>query len=460
MKSFYFILILIITSSKITAQTLEAQSAGQCKTYQESLIVPDEKMINVLKLVLAPIGIPPNFLLYPCPNINNCVAKTVGNYRYIFYDPKYLDALVSKKGSGWVELFIFAHEIGHHLCGHTTRPAKDIDEQREYEIEADKYGGFILAKLNATLAQTLIFVSNLPDPDNPKYSTHPLRKDRITAVTTGYYNAKDTTIAKVFKLLDLTTLSNSTEAILFSAFDNYYSNNTNLALTEFKKIYHKDSTFTPAISGLALTYAKLNSFDNSDLYLSHIHKVTGNNFDYFQLQNQIDKKRESASLVSKFSKEIASDPTNAALYYKRANIYKELGDEEKYQIDLKKSFDLGYNFSWPKTSYPEKKEKLNTAYYALGTAKELTKNGVLTKEGGFIGLGKTQQVDFTKAYFTKVDIPGTNSIIIGAKKAKLITNPPIGSYKIEGENGNADKLTILNSKEFWSVSKYLVIVIE
>jgi uncharacterized protein YoxC len=121
------------------------------------------------------------------------------------------------------------------------------------------------------------------------------------------------------------------------------------------------------------------------------------------------------------------------------------------------------------TSYQEatqesqsKTEKLNTAYYTFGTAKELTKNGVLTKEGGFIGLGKTQKVkeDFNKQYFTKVDISTTSSITLGAKKAKLVTTHPAESYKIEGENGKAEKLNILNPDEFWSASKYLVIIVE
>jgi hypothetical protein len=109
-----------------------------------------------------------------------------------------------------------------------------------------------------------------------------------------------------------------------------------------------------------------------------------------------------------------------------------------------------------------KTEKLNTAYYAFGTAKELIKNNVLTKEGGFIGLGKSQKVkeDFNKSYFTKVDISTFTEIPLGAKKAKLITTHPAGSFRIDGADGKAEKLVITNSDEFWSASKYLVIVIE
>jgi hypothetical protein len=109
-----------------------------------------------------------------------------------------------------------------------------------------------------------------------------------------------------------------------------------------------------------------------------------------------------------------------------------------------------------------KTERLNTAYYAYGTAKELIKNNVLTKEGGFIGLGKSQKVkeDFNKEYFTKIDVTSVNVIPLGAKKAKLVTTHPAGSYKIEGAEGKAEKLTITNAEDFWSASKYLVVVIE
>lgn len=106
--------------------------------------------------------------------------------------------------------------------------------------------------------------------------------------------------------------------------------------------------------------------------------------------------------------------------------------------------------------------KLNTAYYAYGTAKELKRQGVITKEGGFIGLGKSEAMmkDFNRNYFTKIDITQTNSIPLAAKKAKLLTSHPSGSYKFEGPEGKVEKLTILNADEFWSNSKYLVIIIE
>jgi hypothetical protein len=47
-----------------------------------------------------------------------------------------------------------------------------------------------------------------------------------------------------------------------------------------------------------------------------------------------------------------------------------------------------------------------------------------------------------------------------AKKAKLVTNHPEGSYAIVGENDKADKLVISNATDFWKEGNYLVIEIE
>lgn len=123
--------------------------------------------------------------------------------------------------------------------------------------------------------------------------------------------------------------------------------------------------------------------------------------------------------------------------------------------------NLNTNYKVVEAESAEKTEIINTAYYAIGTAKELTEKKVITKEGGFIGIGKStkMQADFNKDYFTKINAEQTTSINIGAKKAKLLSTHPSGSYKFVGEKP-VQKLEITNAKDFWSVSKYLVIVIE
>jgi len=110
----------------------------------------------------------------------------------------------------------------------------------------------------------------------------------------------------------------------------------------------------------------------------------------------------------------------------------------------------------------QKTEELNTAFYVLGSKKELIENKIILKKGGFVGIGKIEKLreDFNKDYFTKVDITTINEIPINASKAKVITSHPANSYKLELNGKIIEKLVILDKKQFWSVSKYLVIVIE
>jgi len=107
----------------------------------------------------------------------------------------------------------------------------------------------------------------------------------------------------------------------------------------------------------------------------------------------------------------------------------------------------------------EKDDMINTAYYVIGTKKELLENEVITKEGGFIGMGKIAKLKdkFNKDYFTKIDIRNTSEISVYAKKGTIVTSHPSDSYTLEGED-KLDKIIISNPTEFWAASKYLVIM--
>jgi len=102
---------------------------------------------------------------------------------------------------------------------------------------------------------------------------------------------------------------------------------------------------------------------------------------------------------------------------------------------------------------------LNKAFYAFGTLKELKDNGIIEKTGGVIGMGKTpiMKKDFNKDYFTEIDIRNFDYLRLMAKKAKLITVHPEGSFHFTGKK-LADTLFIDNSSEFWKASKYLVVL--
>lgn len=123
--------------------------------------------------------------------------------------------------------------------------------------------------------------------------------------------------------------------------------------------------------------------------------------------------------------------------------------------------NINMNYEEIEQEVEVKTEKLNTAYYAFGTSKELKEKGIITKEGGFIGIGKSSKLkdDFNRDYFTKLNITQTSSIVIGAKKVKILTTHPSNSYKLIGEK-TVEKIEITNAEEFWGASKYLVIIIE
>jgi septal ring factor EnvC (AmiA/AmiB activator) len=185
----------------------------------------------------------------------------------------------------------------------------------------------------------------------------------------------------------------------------------------------------------------------------------------YDLMNK--NKQRIASLRSKLKE---SNGKNDELEKFIARLTTDIEEKDAQINDLKDQLEkLNVEMANLNTTYEEaiqesnvKTEKLNTAYYAFGTSKELIKNNVLTKEGGFIGMGKTAKMkeDFNKGYFTKVDVSTLTEIPLGAKKAKLVTTHPAGSYKIEGADGKAEKITITNPEEFWSASKYLVIVVD
>lgn len=106
------------------------------------------------------------------------------------------------------------------------------------------------------------------------------------------------------------------------------------------------------------------------------------------------------------------------------------------------------------------RNELNTAHFVIGTAKELKEKGIVTKEGGLAGIGATKKLNadaLGDGHFKQIDITQTMELPIAAKKARLLTTHPQGSYRFEGE---VEKLVITDPQAFWSASKYLVVMAE
>ena len=71
-----------------------------------------------------------------------------------------------------------------------------------------------------------------------------------------------------------------------------------------------------------------------------------------------------------------------------------------------------------------------------------------------------KSADFNKDYFTQIDIRTTKEIKLYSKRAELLTTHPAKSYELVKDDKGQLTLKITNPKEFWSVSKYLVIQVK
>jgi len=106
--------------------------------------------------------------------------------------------------------------------------------------------------------------------------------------------------------------------------------------------------------------------------------------------------------------------------------------------------------------------KMNTAYIVSGTYKELKSKGILNKEGGFLGMGRSEYLvkDVSDSLFKQIDITEIKTIPVNSKSAKLVTDHPLNSYEmvLEGEKKIA-YIEIKDPAQFWKISKYAVVEI-
>ena len=102
----------------------------------------------------------------------------------------------------------------------------------------------------------------------------------------------------------------------------------------------------------------------------------------------------------------------------------------------------------------EQDKAINAAWFVFGTKSELKSQKIL-QSGDVL-----KNADFNKDYFTQIDIRTTKEIKLYSKRAELLTTHPAGSYELVKDDKGQLTLKITNPKEFWRVSKYLVIQVK
>ena len=102
----------------------------------------------------------------------------------------------------------------------------------------------------------------------------------------------------------------------------------------------------------------------------------------------------------------------------------------------------------------EQDKAINAAWFVFGTKSELKSQKIL-QSGDVL-----KNADFNKDYFTQIDIRTDKEIKLYSKRAELLTTHPAGSYELVKDDKGQLTLKITNPKEFWSVSRYLVIQVK
>ena len=98
--------------------------------------------------------------------------------------------------------------------------------------------------------------------------------------------------------------------------------------------------------------------------------------------------------------------------------------------------------------------EMNTVYYVFGTKKELKAQRIL--DGGDV----LKNGNFNRDYFTAKDQRVLKSIPLYSKSAKLMTAHPSGSYSLTKDGSGQYTLHITDASRFWSISRYLVILVK
>jgi tetratricopeptide (TPR) repeat protein len=247
--------------------------------------------INLIDRMLEPTGLKSNFIPVRLDGLDNCAAINLDGLRFIAYDEVFLKALNKFGKTDWIKVSIFAHEIGHHLNGHTLTSSTSVKEQILKELEADEFSGFLLQKLGATLGESLAGINLLGSIKDSE--THPSKERRLSAIKKGYDNA----LNQDKKLLRLNEQSKAEDYLV----------NANSLLNKFLESY----------------YSRIHiQNEDKNLYKDEI-------------QNLND-------VLSKTTIALELNPNLAISYFYRANVYFYLEDYSKAIRELLKTESLGY----------------------------------------------------------------------------------------------------------------------
>ena len=139
----------------------------------------------VLSDIMSYVGLKSNFKI-EAADVPNAAAVINDHTRYILYNPSFINSVKKGTKTNWSAISILAHEIGHHLNGHTVLTKGNWHRM---EIESDEFSGFVLRKMGATLKEAQAAMNLLASPHGSR--THPGKADRLAAIERGWNQADE-----------------------------------------------------------------------------------------------------------------------------------------------------------------------------------------------------------------------------------------------------------------------------
>jgi len=256
-------------------------------------------------------------------------------------------------------------------------------------------------------------------------------------------------------LVSVSLAKDSTVAMFVSSFNDIQAN--------LDSIKMKEKIISKATEGNSELKSRTKDQINSDINM--IYKLQLDNRRMIaslrsKLKNAGAQAAEMERMIDNLSRQIEEkDVQIAQLKEDLTNVNVQVADLTTKVVYLNANVDtLSAANKAKQQAINDKTAELNTAYYVIGTTKDLTAKNIVTKEGGFIGLGRSKELtpNIDKKALTKVDITNLDVIPIMKNKVDVLSTHPKNSYRLTGKN-QADSLVITNQKEFWSLSKVLVL---
>lgn len=136
---------------------------------------------DILNNMLKAISWQENFNVREQNGIQNAYATIINRARWIVYDNDFLENLDAYTATKWASISVLAHEMGHHYYNHVVSSSGSTPPK---EIEADAFSGYIMAKLGATLQESIAAMQAIAS--DRASSSHPAKNDRVSAITRGW----------------------------------------------------------------------------------------------------------------------------------------------------------------------------------------------------------------------------------------------------------------------------------